>query len=205
MFTLPPLPFEPTALEPYMSANTFGYHHGKHHKAYVDKTNAAIEGTPMAAMSDVEVVRAAKTKGDAGLFNNAAQAWNHSFLWNSLSPMGGAAPIGALQDAIERDLGGMEKFAEAFKAEAVGHFGSGWAWLVHDGAALKIITTHDADTPLVHDGLTPLVTLDLWEHAYYLDYQNARPGFVDSWLRHMVNWDFASQNYTAIDGSSRST
>ncbi len=197
MFTLPPLPFEPTALEPYMSANTFSYHHGKHHKAYVDKANAAIEGTPMATMSDVEVVRAAKAKGDQGLFNNAAQAWNHSFLWNSLSPMGGGAPIGALKDAIDRDLGGMETFAEAFKKEAVGHFASGWAWLVHDGQTLKIVSTHDADTALVHEGLTPLVTLDLWEHAYYLDYQNARPGFVDSYLAHMINWDFASENYAA--------
>ena len=198
MFTLPPLPFEPTALEPYMSANTFSYHHGKHHKAYVDKANAAIEGTPMANMTDVEVVRAAKSKGDQGLFNNAAQAWNHSFLWNSLSPMGGGSPAGALKDALDRDLGGVEAFGEAFKKEAVGHFASGWAWLVHDGSALKIISTHDADTALVHEGLTPLITLDLWEHAYYLDYQNARPGFVDSWLMHMINWDFASENYAAI-------
>jgi Fe-Mn family superoxide dismutase len=197
MFTLPPLPFEPTALEPYMSANTFDYHHGKHHKAYVDKANAAIEGTPMATMSDVEVVRAAKAKGDQSLFNNAAQAWNHSFLWNSLSPGGGGAPTGALKDAIDHDLGGMEAFAEGFKKEAVGHFGSGWAWLVHDGSGVKIVSTHDADTALVHDGLTPLVTLDLWEHAYYLDYQNARPGFVDAFLAHMINWEFATENYAA--------
>lgn len=197
MFTLPELPFEPHALEPYMSANTLGYHHGKHHKAYVDKANAAITGTPMDSMSDVEVVRAAKSQGNAGLFNNAAQAWNHSFLWNSLSPSGGGAPSGPLKEAIDRDLGGIEKFGESFKAEAVGHFASGWAWLVHDGQGLKIVSTHDADTALVHEGLTPILTLDLWEHAYYLDYQNARPGFVDSYLAHMINWDFAAKNYAA--------
>ena len=198
MFTLPELPYEPHALEPYMSADTFSYHHGKHHRAYVDKTNAAIAGTPMDAMSDVEVVRAAKSQGNAGLFNNAAQAWNHAFLWNSLSPSGGGAPTGALKEAVDRDLGGVEKFGESFKAEAVGHFASGWAWLVHDGGTLKIVSTHDADTALVHERLTPLLTLDLWEHAYYLDYQNARPGFVDSYLAHMINWDFAAKNYTAV-------
>jgi len=196
-FTLPALPYEPTALEPFMSANTFSYHHGKHHKAYVDKANAAVAGTPMDAMSDVEVVRKAKADGNAGLFNNAAQAWNHSFLWNSLSPSGGGAPTGALKDMLDRDLGGVEKFGEAFKAEAVGHFASGWAWLVHDGQTLKIVSTHDADTALVHEGLTPLLTLDLWEHAYYLDYQNARPGFVDAYLAHMINWDFAAANLAA--------
>lgn len=196
-FTLPPLPFDPASLEPYMSANTFSYHHGKHHKAYVDKANAAIEGTPLADKSDVEVIRAAKAQGNAGLFNNAAQAWNHSFLWNSLSPSGGGAPTGALKEALDRDLGGVEKFGEAFKAEAVGHFASGWAWLVHDGSKLKIVSTHDADTALVHEGLKPLLTLDLWEHAYYLDYQNLRPGFVDAYLAHMINWDFAAQNYAA--------
>lgn len=197
-FTLPPLPFEPTALEPYMSANTFSFHHGKHHKAYVDKANAAIEGTPLADKSDVEIVRAAKNQGNAGLFNNAAQAWNHSFLWNSLSPSGGAAPAGRLKDAIDRDLSGMEKFAESFKTEAVGHFASGWAWLVSENGKLKITSTHDADTPLVHAGQTALVTLDLWEHAYYLDYQNLRPGFVDAYLAHMINWDFAAKNFDAV-------
>ena len=197
MFTLPPLPFAPEALEPHMSARTLSFHHGKHHQAYVDKANAAIKDGPLATESDEAVVRAAKAQGNSGLFNNAAQAWNHSFLWNSLSPSGGGAPAGALKDAIDRDLGGMEKFAESFKTEAVGHFASGWAWLVHDGAALKIISTHDADTPLVHEGLTPLVTLDLWEHAYYLDYQNARPGFVDAYLAHMINWDFAAKNFAA--------
>lgn len=197
-FTLPPLPYAADALEPYMSANTFSFHHAKHHKAYVDKANAAIEGTPLADKSDVEVVRAAKEQGNAGLFNNAAQAWNHSFLWNSLSPSGGGAPSGRLKDAIDRDLGGVDKFAEAFKAEAVGHFASGWAWLVAESGTLKITSTHDADTPLVHAGQTALVTLDLWEHAYYLDYQNLRPGFVDAYLAHLINWDFAASNFESI-------
>ena len=119
-------------------------------------------------------------------------------MWNSLSPTGGAAPSGPLKAAIDRDLGGIEAFAETFKTEAVGHFGSGWAWLVSSAGTLKIVTTHDADTPLVHDGMIPLVTLDLWEHAYYLDYQNARPGFVDAWLAHMINWDFAAENFAAM-------
>ena len=197
MLTLPPLPYEPAALEPHMSARTLAFHHDKHHAAYVEKANAVIEGTPLADATDVMVVRAAKLHGDAGLFNNAAQAWNHGFLWQSLSPSGGGAPTGALREALDRDLGGVDKFAAEFKTEAVGHFGSGWAWLVSDRGTLKIVTTHDADTPLVHDGLVPLVTLDLWEHAYYLDYQNARPGFVDAYLAHLINWEFASANFAA--------
>ncbi|MBV8972119.1 MAG: superoxide dismutase [Sphingomonadaceae bacterium] len=197
MFSLPPLPFAPEALEPHMSARTLSFHHGKHHQAYVDKANAAIKDGPLANASDEEVVRAAKAQGNQGLFNNAAQAWNHSFLWNSLSPSGGGAPSGQLKELIDRDLGGVEGFAEKFKAEAVGHFASGWAWLVHDGQALKVVSTHDADTALVHEGLKPLVVLDLWEHAYYLDYQNARPGFVDAFLAKMINWDFTAKNLAA--------
>jgi Fe-Mn family superoxide dismutase len=198
MFTLPPLPYDPAALEPYMSARTLGFHHDKHHAAYVEKANASIKDTPLADKSEADVVRAVKAYGkNPGLFNNAAQAWNHSFLWQSLSPTGGGAPTGALKEALDRDLGGVEKFAAEFKTEAVGHFASGWAWLVSDRGTLKVVTTHDADTPLVHDGLVPLVTLDLWEHAYYLDYQNARPGFVDAFLAHLINWDFASANFAA--------
>ena len=198
MFTLPPLPYAPEALEPYMSARTLAFHHDKHHAAYVEKANASIENTPLADRSDAEVIRAVKAYGkNPGLFNNAAQAWNHDFLWQSLSPSGGGTPSGALKEALDRDLGGVEKFAAEFKTEAVGHFGSGWAWLVSDRGTLKVVTTHDADTPLVHDGLVPLVTLDLWEHAYYLDYQNARPGFVDAFLAHLINWDFAATNFVA--------
>ncbi len=194
-FTLPPLPYAEDALEPAISARTLSFHHGKHHKAYVDKANAAIESTPMAAMSEIEVIRRAKSEGNQSLFNNAAQAWNHEFLWNSYSPDGGGAPTGALKEAIDRDLGGIDTFAEAFTKEATGHFASGWAWLVRSGSALKIVSTHDADTALVHEGLTPLLVLDLWEHAYYLDYQNARPDYVKAYLSKLINWDFAAANY----------
>lgn len=189
----PPLPFARDALEPHMSARTLDFHHGKHHKAYVDKANAAIAGTPLEGKPLEEVVRAAKSKGDKALFNNAAQAWNHSFFWNSLSPSK-TGPEGRLKDLIDSTFGGLTKFSETFKSEATGHFGSGWAWLCQDGSGLKIISTHDADTALVHDGLNPLITLDVWEHAYYLDYQNARPDFVDVFLTNTINWSFAATN-----------
>jgi Fe-Mn family superoxide dismutase len=192
--SLPPLPFAPDALEPHMSARTLEFHHGKHHKAYVDKANAAIEGTPLQDKSLEEIVRAAKSSGNQGLFNNSAQAWNHSFLWNSLTPSGGGAPSGRLKEMIDASFGSLEEFKTTFKNEAVGHFASGWAWLCQQADRLVVISTHDADTPLVHEGLKPLITLDLWEHAYYLDYQNARPDFVDSFLGGTMNWGFAATN-----------
>ena len=193
-FSLPPLPYPDDALAPHVSAQTLQFHHGKHHQAYVDKANAAIEGTPLAALEEAEIVRRANAEGNAKLFDNAAQAWNHRFLWQSMRPAGGSAPSGELAAALVRDFGSVEAFGEQFKAAAAGHFGSGWAWLVQGADGLKIITTHDADTPLVHDGLTPLLTLDLWEHAYYLDVQNARPKYIDGWLSALVNWDFAAAN-----------
>lgn len=190
----PPLPFAQDALEPHMSARTLDFHHGKHHKAYVDKANAAIAGTPLDGKPVEEIVRAAKAKGDQSLFNNAAQAWNHTFFWNSLSPKP-VGPEGKLKDLIDSAFGGLSKFNEAFKAEATGHFGSGWAWLCQEGGdRLKIISTHDADSALVHEGLNPLITLDVWEHAYYLDFQNARPDFVDVFLTNTINWSFAATN-----------
>jgi Fe-Mn family superoxide dismutase len=189
----PPLPFAQDALEPHMSARTLDFHHGKHHKAYVDKANAAIAGTPLDGKPVEEIVRAAKAKGDQSLFNNAAQAWNHTFFWNSLSPKP-VGPEGKLKDLIDSAFGGLSKFNEDFKAEATGHFGSGWAWLCQDGDGLRIISTHDADSALVHEGLNPLITLDVWEHAYYLDYQNARPDFVDVFLTNTINWSFAATN-----------
>ncbi len=195
--TLMTLPYDKSALEPHMSAKTFDFHYGKHHQTYVDRTNAAIEGTPLAGKSLVEIVRAAKDSGNQGLFNNSAQVWNHDFLWQSMKPNGGGAPTGELADKINAAFGSLEGFAEAFKKEATAHFGSGWAWLVAKGDTLAIISTHDADTPLVHDGVTPLLTLDVWEHAYYLDYQNARPNFVDAFLKSLINWDFAAANYAA--------
>lgn len=194
-FTLPPLPYAEDALEPAVSARTLSFHHGKHHKAYVTKANELIAGTPMETMAPVEVIRAAKAEGNSKLFNAAAQAWNHEFLWNSFSPNGGGAPTGELKAALDRDLGGVEKFTEAFTKEATEHFASGWAWLVAERGTLKVISTHDADNALVHDGLTPLLVLDLWEHAYYLDYQNARPEFVKAFLAKLINWDFAAANY----------
>lgn len=195
--SLPPLPFAKDALQPHMSAETFDYHHGKHHKAYVDKTNAAIEGTELAAAGLAEIVHAAKRKGDQLLFNNAAQAWNHDFFWQSLSPEGGALEDDGLKAMIDASFGGQQGFADAFKKEATGHFGSGWAWLVARGDGLAIVSTHDADTPLVHEGLVPLVTLDVWEHAYYVDYRNARLDFVDAYLKHMINWSFVAGNLAA--------
>ncbi len=190
---LPKLPYALDALEPHISKRTLEFHHGKHHKAYVDKTNELIANTDLANKSLEEIVRAAAGQKDkATLFNNAAQAWNHTFLWNSMSPKGGK-PAGALAQAIEKDLGGFATFAENFKKAAVGQFGSGWAWLTLANGKLEISTTGNADTPLVH-GKTPLLTLDVWEHAYYLDYQNRRPDYVSTFLEKIVNWDFAAGN-----------
>jgi superoxide dismutase, Fe-Mn family len=190
---LPKLPYALDALEPHISKRTLEFHHGKHHKAYVDKTNELIANTDLANKSLEEIVRAAAGQKDkATLFNNAGQAWNHNFLWNSMSPKGGK-PTGALAEGIEKDLGGFATFAENFKKAAVGQFGSGWAWLTFANGKLEISATGNADTPLVH-GKTPLLTLDVWEHAYYLDYQNRRPDYVSTFLEKIVNWDFAASN-----------
>ena len=194
---LPPLPYDHSALAPHMSSRTLEFHHGKHHKAYVDKTNELIAGTPLAAADLVTVVREASAKGQDRLASQAGQVWNHSFFWQSLAPAGGGRPTGRIAELIERDLGGYESFVDRFKAEAVGHFGSGWAWLVLRGDKLEIVSLHDGGTPLVYTDIRPVITLDVWEHAYYLDYQNARAAFVDAFLRHLVNWDFANRN---LDG-----
>jgi superoxide dismutase, Fe-Mn family len=191
---LAPLPYDRAALAPHMSAETLDFHHGKHHAGYMKKTNELIAGTPLDRASLVDIVRRAKAEGDAKLFNQSAQVWNHDFLWRSLSPQGGRGPSGELAERIENDFDGLDGFAKAFKEEAVGHFASGYAWLVLDGDRLAVTSFHDADTPLVRDGLTPLLTLDLWEHAYYLDWRNARPDFVDAFLAYLVNWDFAAEN-----------
>ncbi len=192
-FELPTLPYAADALQPYMSANTFSYHHGKHHAGYVSKLNAAIEGTDLAAKSLEEIVLAtAKDPGKAGVFNNAAQVWNHTFFWHSMKPGGGGEPTGAIADKIKADFGSYQAFRDAFKQAATTQFGSGWAWLVLDNGTLKVTKTLNAVNPLV-DGQTPLLTLDVWEHAYYLDYQNNRPGFIDAYLDHLVNWDVANE------------
>jgi len=193
---LPDLPYAADALEPHISARTFEFHHGKHHKAYVDKLNAAIGGTAYEGKSLEEIIAAASEASDAGVFNNAAQTWNHTFLWHSMSPNGGGAPGGELGDAINKKFGDFDAFKTAFKAAAMGQFGSGWAWLVKTGDGVDIVTTGNADTPLV-GGPKPLLTLDVWEHAYYLDYQNKRDAYVDVFLDELANWDFAAENFAA--------
>jgi Fe-Mn family superoxide dismutase len=191
---LPSLPYAVDALEPHISRTTLEIHHGRHHRAYVEKAQALVAGTPLAKASLEDIIaKTAGKKAKAALFNNAAQAWNHTFYWNSLSPQGGGAPKGAIAGLIDRDLGGPAAFADAFKAAAVGQFGSGWAWLVLDGGKLAITTTGNADTPLAH-GQVPLLTADVWEHAYYLDYQNRRPDYLATFLGKLVNWSFANAN-----------
>lgn len=193
-FELPALPYPKDALEPHCSAKTLDFHHGKHHQAYVTNLNKAIAGTDLESASLEDIIRkCAKDPAKAGVFNNAAQVWNHTFFWNSMSPKGGGKPGGELAKMIDETFGGFDKFAEQFKAAAVGRFGSGWAWLVTQNGALKITSTPNADTPLVHDQ-TALLTIDVWEHAYYLDYQNRRPDYVQTFLDKLANWDFAAQN-----------
>jgi Fe-Mn family superoxide dismutase len=193
-FELPPLPYDKSSLEPHMSARTLEFHHGKHHQAYVTALNNLVKDTPLAAQPLEAIVK--ETAGDAArapVFNNAAQIWNHTFFWHSMKPNGGGIPVGALAAAIDRDLGGLEKLKEAFKQAAVTQFGSGWAWLVASKSALKVVKTPNAMCPLV-DGDVPLLTCDVWEHAYYLDYQNRRPDFVQAFLDKLVNWEFAAAN-----------
>jgi Fe-Mn family superoxide dismutase len=191
---LPLLPYAENALEPHYSAKTIGFHYGKHHKAYVDNLNKLIAGTPMEARALEEIIMsAAGDSSKIGMFNNAAQVWNHTFFWNCMRPGGGGRPKGDLAARIDAAFGSYEKFADQFKAAAVGRFGSGWGWLVREGGALKIMSTANADTPMTRKQ-TPLLTVDVWEHAYYLDYQNRRPDFVQAFLDHLVNWDFAAAN-----------
>ena len=200
-FILPALPFEKSALVPHMSAETFDYHHGKHHNAYVEKVNGWIDEKGLAGLSLIDVTKKAKETGDKGLFNNAAQIWNHTFFWNGLAPAGSTKPSAKLQAMIDAGFGSTDALIDKLAAEAVGHFASGWAWLVLQGDKLVVTSYHDADTPIVHDAGTPLLTLDVWEHAYYIDYRNARPKFADTVLRNIVNWDFVSQN---LDGAGAS-
>lgn len=195
-FTLPDLPFDASAFGETISAETFDYHHGKHHQAYIKKTNELVakEGKLSGAkLSDVIV--AASDAGNKSLFNNSAQAWNHSFYWQCLSPEK-QQPSGTLKSMIADEFGSHDLMLEKFKEEAVGHFASGWAWLVLDGDRLKITSLHDADTPLVK-GLKPLLTIDVWEHAYYIDYRNERPRHIDALLENAINWEFVAQN---LDG-----
>jgi len=196
-FSLPPLPYADTALEPLISANTLSYHYGKHHKTYVDNLNKLVDGKDLASMSLEEIIHASAGKAEmAGVFNNAAQVWNHTFYWNSLKPNGGGKPTGAIAAAIDKDLGGYDKFKAELSAAAVTQFGSGWAWLVSDAGTLKIVKTGNAEVPLTK-GQKPLLTIDVWEHAYYLDYQNLRAKYVETLIDKLLNWDFANKNFAA--------
>jgi len=193
-FELPSLPYPDTALEPYYSARTFSFHYGKHHKAYVDNLNKLIAGTDLEGKSLEAIIMAvAKDPTKTGLFNNAAQVWNHTFFWSCMTPGGGGRPTGKLASLIDQAFGSYEKFAEQFKATAVGRFGSGWGWLVLDKGVLKVVSTPNAEMP-VAQGQVPLLTIDVWEHAYYLDYQNRRPDFVQAFLDNLVNWKFVADN-----------
>lgn len=195
-FILPDLPYAKDAFGDILSAETFDYHHGKHHKAYVDKVNGWVDEKGLAGLTLNQTIAKAKGDGDKGLFNNAAQIWNHSFYWQCLSPEN-QAPTGKLKEMIDADFGSTEALLEALKTESVNHFASGWGWLVLDGDKLKVTSLHDADTPVVYDGMKPLLTLDVWEHAYYIDYRNARPVYLDTLLNKAINWEFVAQN---LDG-----
>ncbi|MDM7860031.1 Fe-Mn family superoxide dismutase [Alteromonas sp. ASW11-36] len=192
-FELPALPYEKNALEPHISAETLDFHHGKHHATYVTKLNGLVEGTELESKSLEEIIKSS----DGGVFNNAAQIWNHTFYWHSLSPNGGGEPTGALADAINSKWGSFADFKAAFNDKAVNNFGSSWTWLVKtaDGG-LDIVNTSNAATPITEDGVTPLLTVDLWEHAYYIDYRNVRPKYLEGFWA-LANWEFASENFAA--------
>lgn len=196
-FELPALPYAKDAFGDIISAETFDYHHGKHHNAYVVKANELVAAdASLAGASLSQLVAISKEKGLKGLFNQTGQIWNHSFYWLGLSPEK-QVPTGKLLDLITDSFGSTEELLGKLKAEAVGHFGSGWAWLILNGGKLEITSLHDADCPIAH-GMTPLLTLDVWEHAYYIDYRNARPNYVDALLANAINWEFVAQN---LDGN----
>jgi Fe-Mn family superoxide dismutase len=186
---LPPLPYKDDALAPHISAETISFHYGKHHAAYVTNLNKLIEGTPLAGKSLEEIVKAS----EGGVFNNAAQVWNHTFYWHSMKPGGGGKPTGKIADAIQQSFGGYDAFRTAFVQAGTTQFGSGWAWLVLDGGKLAVTKTPNAETPLTGKA-KPILTMDVWEHAYYIDFRNARPKYIDTFLDSLVNWDFANAN-----------
>ncbi len=188
-FTLPPLPYDKNALAPHISSETLDYHHGKHHQAYVTNLNKLTEGKPEANKSLEEIIKTS----EGGVFNNAAQIWNHTFYWSSMKPQGGGQPTGDLLAAITRDFGSFDKFKEEFTTAATTQFGSGWAWLVSTAGKLSVTKTGNADLPLKH-GQKALLTIDVWEHAYYIDFRNARPKYIETFLTHLANWDFALEN-----------
>lgn len=191
-FELPPLPYPQNALAPHISEETLEYHYGKHHKTYVDKLNALVPGTPFEGKSLEEIVKTST----GGIFNNAAQIWNHTFYWHCLSPNGGGEATGAVAEAIRAAFGSFEKFKEEFTTAAINNFGSSWTWLVRkaDGS-VAIVNTSNAGTPLTDESVKPLLTCDLWEHAYYIDYRNARPKYIEAFWA-LVNWDFVNSNFS---------
>lgn len=194
-FDLPELPYAKNALDPHISENTLNYHYGKHHAGYITKLNAAIDGTDLDGKSLEDIIRL--TSGDSsktGIFNNAAQVWNHTFYWHSLKPSGGGEPNGKIAELITRDFGSYDAFRKALSDKAATQFGSGWAWLVYANGKLHVSNTLNARTPIEESIATPILTIDVWEHAYYLDYQNARPSYIESYFDHLINWDFANQN-----------
>lgn len=194
-FELADLPYAKDALQPYMSAETMDYHHGKHHQAYVTNGNKLVEGSEFAGMGLDEVIKASFGK-NAGVFNNTAQIFNHDFYWKCMKPNGGGSVPGAISAKIESELGGLDKFREDFLNAGVTQFGSGWAWLVMKDGKLEIMKTPNAENPLVH-GAAPLLVVDVWEHAYYIDYRNARPKFLEAWFDNLVNWDFVLEQFEA--------
>ena len=193
-FVLAPLPYADNALEPVISANTLSFHYGKHHKTYVDNLNNLVKGTELEGQSLEHIIRAVAGKADkAGIFNNAAQVWNHMFYWHSLSPNGGGEPPASLKQKIEQSFGSVDACKKEFANAAMTQFGSGWAWLVQDGDKIAIAKTGNAESPITQN-VRPLVTIDVWEHAYYLDYQNRRVDYVNTILDKLINWEFAQAN-----------
>jgi len=191
---LPNLPYAKEALEPYISAKTLEIHHGKHHQTYVTNLIKLIEGTDLANEPlESLILKSVNNPDRVGIFNNAAQVWNHTFYWNSIKPKGGGAPSGEIASKIDTSFGSYDAFVQAFKNAGLTQFGSGWAWLVLNNETLEIIKTSNADTPIAH-GMKPLLTVDVWEHAYYLDYQNKRADYLDAFFSHLINWDFANAN-----------
>ena len=192
-FTLPALPYARDALAPHISENTLNFHYGKHHQAYVDKLNKLVAGTPLENASLEEVVKQSWTDKKAAIFNNSGQVWNHTFYWHSMKPGGGGAPTGLVADRINKDFGSLDEFKRLFAEAGATQFGSGWAWLILKDGKLAVTKTPNAETPLTENGVTPLLTMDVWEHAYYLDTQNARPKYIETFISQLVNWDFANQ------------
>jgi Fe-Mn family superoxide dismutase len=190
-FVLPDLPFGKDDFKPHFSAETFDYHHGKHHNAYVTNLNNLLPNNPEFKGKELEEIISLSNNSNAAIFNNAAQVWNHTFFWNSIKPKGGGKPTGAILSQIEKDFGSYEKFTEEFKQAAVTQFGSGWAWLVYHEGKLQIVKTSNAETPITK-GMEPILACDVWEHAYYIDYRNKRPDYVSVFIEHMINWDFAN-------------